>query len=299
MRRLDCLLPLTLALNSGCKTDCDVVQSEFHLRLTTGSGDIALLLVERGVSSGGNEPEATSRAVGIIERVLQGARLLPPKGGLISLDFDAEQAEIELKQDADLDRDERRRLPLIRACRVEKAGLFLDEQERLCLYQLWRLGPAAPILAWINEKISRDLLEEEKPDRPFEARFPFLDEASWRLALAKACASGAWIRIEDGALVLELPMTQECAAKCMLALADEGALLDDDRALLRGATGLQVSDDRLVIRFGPGPEGWLKPPGSDPRGAYDPRFLEAVRDKGLVIGPAMTLEQANRLLRSR
>jgi hypothetical protein len=250
-------------------TSYEVDASEAHLRYDPASDTLTLFEIDIGLSS------TDAKAPAAIEKLLAGQRQFPPEGGLLCVDFDQGFDEEDRLELADLlDRFEH----FSEGVSVDEVGLFLD-RGRLCLYRRSRFRDVKLGLVIINALINRTMQEEFD----LESRsFPVFDPRTAEAWFARARAGGEWIRIEEGAFVIDLPMTAENAARCLEHLADPGvSVLQDAHWLLRQLTRLELQGDSLQLHFAGGPDGWMRfdSPGRD-RDGYHLELLDTLRASG-------------------
>jgi hypothetical protein len=277
---------------------------EMHARCSSAGDEIDLLVLERGIHRGSKDVTPAHEA---LANAVAGRRILPPEGGWLSIDFDKEEKELanELAglPDSVIDSDEsyrdaRDRLELVRSVHVERTGLFLDESGRLSLYQLWRITKPEVLLEWMNRAINQSLVEKAGRDEPPRLEFPLLDERTWERAIARARKGGAWIRIEEGSLVLDLPITRECAAKCLAAILDDEDIRKLWHGLISGATSIEVGEERTILRFDGGPTRWMPILDLAAESDYEDELAEIARQSGMLQPSAPTMEDLARLLDS-
>jgi hypothetical protein len=295
MKPLFVLALSTLALFSGCASDFQFEEIEVQVRCAGPDAAAGVLLVERGIYGGSSEFAATDA----LRSILQGRRQLPPEGGFLSMDFDAEQKKSESEGLSQVDDEERKLLDLARGFRVEKAGLFEDEKGRLCLYQFWTFEDPKRLLAWLDEKTNKDVIERTESNKPRSSDFPYLDEASRSRALARARANGSWLRIENGGLVIDLPISRECAAKCATDLIQKEDVRSDFGPFVTLATSLEISEERTLLEYRPGSSGWLGPWISDFKNQGNGRLHAWIKSGALPIGSPPDLAKLDEILRLR
>jgi hypothetical protein len=283
------------ALLSACSSDFGFETVEVQVRCTSPDGPVGVLFVEKGIHGGTSEGSATLA----LRSILEGRRRFPPDGGFLSIDFDELERESASERGSKTSDDDRNLLEVARGLRVEKTGLFQDDKGRLCLYQLWTLEDPGHALRFLNENWNRDLIREAESGRPSEARFPLLDEASRARALARARSGEGWIRFEDGGFVLELPITRECAAKCAAELLEKEQSRANYGPFLAQATSLEVGEERTLLRYLPGPSGWLGPWSTELEKQGDRRLQTWIQAGALPIGPPPDLRELEKILRNR
>ena len=176
------LLSLPLA---ACSSDFHWVGGEVSLRIDPKKDEIYMLVIERGLHA--SEP---GKAVQALEHLLEGWRRCPPEGGFLTMDMDDAEEELEQILNANLSPRERDRLVISHDTRVQRAGLFLDDQGRLALFQLWKCSRLQHVLRMMNDVINEGFPTEIEAGVPFQPCFPLLDEPSRDRAVARAREGG-------------------------------------------------------------------------------------------------------------
>jgi hypothetical protein len=276
---------------SSCSSSFEFSEMEIDVRSLPGKNGVALLLVERGIYG------RQDTAVEALRRMLEGKRVLPPEGGFISFDYEKDQTELAEKPGASLRPEDRAYLEFLQATRVQKSGLFLDERGRLCLFQLWHFAKPEYVVDWINQNTNKDLVEKGDTAKPFVPGFPYFDEASWKRAIARAREGWCWVRLEGKEILVDVPITRECAASCLRELLQQEDLRRNYGTLLGSVSSLDVEEDRTRIHFAPDASGWYRPIRTPVEGKYQDDLLEAVKASDLPMSPAPTLETMDRALR--
>jgi hypothetical protein len=277
----------------ACSPAFEWQESEVNLRTLPGDNEIALLFVEKGVHNQGNP----NGAVNALAEVLEGRRRFPPEGGFISLDCDEWLKENAGKTSSSLDPDEQQFTEVVKASRVQSTGLFIDEKGRLCLFQLWRFAKPDYFAQTLNTQSNKSLVLQGDSGKPFAPEFPWYDEVSWKRALARARGGGEWVRLDEKGILLDLPITRECASKCLAALVQQEDIRKSYGSLLAASTSIDVDEDRTRIRFDPETSGWFRSIRYSSEQAYDGALLAAVKSSQLPIGSAPSLEAMDRALR--
>lgn len=266
------------------------VESQLDLRVLPDGEGIAVLYVERGLCGA----PSNAGAVAALGSLLRGKRTFPPAGGWLSFDFDEEQKELE---DSAARRGDEAYREFLGATRVEQAGLFEDENGRVSLFQLWRFAKPEHIFDWINEQKNKDLLEKASSGKPFEPSFPLLDPASWDRAVAWAREDGKWVRLDGDTILIDLPITRECAMKSCQEVLQVKDLRESFAPILLAASSLEIGDERTRLRFSGEASGWFRSIRWTHSGEYDPGLHEALKVARIPVGPAPKLSDMERILK--
>jgi hypothetical protein len=182
---------------------------------------------------------------------------------------------------------------------VARSGLHLDEHGRLSLFQVWRFPKPALLLEWMNRKVNEDLVQKASSGGPPRLEFPLLDEQSWERAVAFARGGGTWIRIQEGRLAVHLPITRECAAKCLAATVEDENIRKFWGFLFTGVNRIQVEDEGTTLLLGTEPHGWIRLFRFDTGTDYDDALTEAMRNSERLQANMPTLEELARALDAR
>lgn len=222
-------------------------ESETLVRFLPQDNALLVLELQHGIESEGDSPAAVQLAIDALCAVDRGARIYPPGGGLVNIDFDSidegsapDAARLDaLREFAD-------------AVHVEDRGLFLDEQGRLSFFRLTRLENFDRLIVIVNEWINREVSEPEKGERPFRPDFPIFDEASWKLVQDAARSRHSWLGLENNGIVLDVPMTEANAALCLSEIVSEGRKSEDDAVALQffeQLSGVSIGGGHARLRF--------------------------------------------------
>jgi hypothetical protein len=278
---------------SACSPDFDWQEVEVTLRTLPGKNGVALLLVEKGVDHLGDQ----AGAVNALREVLEGRRRMPPEGGFISLDCDKWLEENAEGPVTPLDSKKQQLAEFVKATHVQKAGLFLDEKGRLCLFQLWLFAKPESIVRMCNEASNEALVLQADLGKPFAPEFPWFDETSWNRGVARAREGGEWVRLDETGILLDFPITRECASRCLAALVQQEDIRKGYGVVLAASTSLEVEEDRTRIRFAPEASGWFHSLRYSSEREYDENLLAAVKASRLPMSSAPTLEAMDKALR--
>lgn len=286
MARIVGLLGCALAwLAAACTTAYDVAQHEVHVRILPGEDAALVLEIERGLST---TPKRQQEALRALQSALAGGKRFPPEGGLLTFDFD----EVVLEEESAEERAGREQLSA--AIHVQEVRLFRDERHRLCFARSTRIAPLSRVLAAINSVVSFDVngdrARSNRFKTPFQPEFPVYDLAT-REAVWKAAESGhAWLSVRDGALVLDVPMTEANAGKCLVKLLEE-ARDHEDSTILSQVSSLQVADGHALLRFGEAHHPCMTFAFPAQEGPIDEVLVESLRAQGLVLWREDALER--------
>jgi hypothetical protein len=97
---------------------------------------------------------------------------------------------------------------------IEDAGLFLDADGELCARTVTRIEPPGELLAAVDGPVASDVLRDL--DRWPDERglpFPWLVPGSLEPARRRAEAGGPWVRVVQGRLALDVPLSPHGAAR--------------------------------------------------------------------------------------
>jgi len=216
--------------------------------------------------------EDLGRARRALEPMAEGRRRLVLLDPMFDFDLDGDSGpETEGEAlDAEL---ERRVRAFVNGIEVLDAGLFLDESRRLGLFQRVRIQGIGDGIALLNEaccfgirhNLETWVHETGRSEMEYVAeRYPFLDEASRALYLAKAHADEPWVRLEGDRIVLDLPVSRDSAIR-LLSRASQAAAEQEAQgklqglvllaSLLRHVEDLELGEGGLRLVLAPGPDG--------------------------------------------
>jgi hypothetical protein len=246
------LLPLVFGLlpllaTASC-SDYTVAENEMFVRYLPAEDALLVLEVEHGIH-GSAEPG--SPAVAALARALAGGRRYPAEGGLIDIDLDKPLPEPEPGQEPE--RDGLREFAA--STSVEQVCLFVDGKERLSFLRLSRLAHFRRMLTLLNGFINRHSSTDGIWSRPLEPDFPIYDQATLEELHAAVDGEHAWFRTEGEAMVIDIPMTEANAARCLEWSMKEARRGPRESIVdwLDELTSLEVCSDRVLLRFGEAP----------------------------------------------
>ncbi len=254
-------------------------ESETLVRFVPKDNVLLLLEIEHGIEAEGDSPAAIQIAVGALRAAHGGARIYPPGGGLLTLDFDKVEDGMEAERAAAF-------RELADAVHVEDRGLFLDEQGRLSFFRLTRVERFDRVLVLVNEWFNREAGGTDKDARPFRPEFPIYDEASWKLVRAAIGSGHRWLSVEGDAIVLDIPMTEASAALCLAELVSESRKDKDLTALqfFEQLTSLEVRDGHARLRFCGEPKPVLRFSYLSKQQDYDDAVERRLVELGVALG---------------
>lgn len=279
-----------LLLCSGC--DLEFPEQEVRIRYDAEADTLDMLIVYVGVRAENDSEDAVGKGRDRMNRVLGGRREFMFMDWPLYFDLDDPDKEEALPPEA---RAAAERVQLVR---VEA---FLDEHQRLCVLQHFRMTEVSTALADANR------LLHEAAKRALDAgKFgggvvPWFDAAEEEVWLTFVKREASWVSLQGGHLVLRLPVTQQGAARAIeeysRGIAETG---DDDRymfpMLARNLARLQVSDGVAELRLG-------RIEGADTvfrtkvkNGPYGKALRELLVAEGLDFTSALTLDEARALL---
>ena len=281
------LLGLTvLLLCSGC--DLEFPEQEVHIRYDAEADTLDMLILYVGVRAENDSEDAVGKGRDRMNRVLAGRREFMFMDWPFYFDLDEEDMEEALPPEAWAAAE---RVQLVR---VEA---FLDESQRLCVIQHFRMTGVTAVLADANRLLHEAALRALEAGEVGTAAwflFDAAEEAEWRAFTEDATP---WVSLEGGHLVLRVPATQGGAARALeeysRVIAEDG---EGDRymfpMLARNIAGLQVSDGTVELRLG-------RIEGADTvfrskvkKGPYAKALRELLVTEGLDLSGAPTMAQA-------
>jgi len=267
--------------------DFEAASTELHLRHVPGEDLLELLEIHRGIVAADDE-----RAADALERLTGGWRRFPARGGwLFVVDLDE---TTDLGGEAPEEREFLARLlGSLEGLSVEHAGLLLDDRGRPCFYRSLRLRGAERALALLNEAVALTVRRAEEED------FARLDGETRRRLRAAAGSEHEWLRFSDAAVVLEVPMTPESAARALGAFVTNAALSDELAGAARHLERLEVDEDGAALTFAPGDDGWFRFDVEAFDGAVDQGLVAAIEARASALEDAPSLAEVRASLLGR
>lgn len=140
---------------------------------------------------------------------------------------------------------------------VEESGLFRRDCGELCLYQEVSIPKVSEGLALFNDLVNREIAETTMADLREGLDLP--DAATAELWMVKARAGKPWIAFDQGALVLQVPVSPLGAARGLQVLLktaseDESGMF---QRLFEPLAEFSIANNLATLRYGPGTEGWI------------------------------------------
>ena len=238
-----------------------IVQSEYHVRYMEDADTIQLVELHHGL--GAHDVEVAADAV---EQLVAGWRRFPPEGGwLFVLDMDEEGfwAWEEEFEGGERPEDVQELIAGLKSVepllRVERAGLFIDDEGRLSLFRDVRIEAATRLAGLASDYANLQLRHAENEPGEFQPDAPVFDVRTRELWREAAEADHSWAAIEGGGLVLRVPMTRANAARCMAHLLGEAAAPDGRSVVefFEHVRTVEVQDELAVLSIHPGEDGWF------------------------------------------
>lgn len=286
MNRLIVLLFSVLALS--CASACSsyqVAESSMRVRYVSEEDVLLVLEVQVGLASRAEDQHSLGEAAESLRKATAGGRVYPPQGGLPAFDFDDDPSPERRAEPWYLDLLELRKL-----VRVERSRVLLDEEGRLCFVRLTRVHEFRRFLGIVNTMFNRELQEHES-NKPTGSEFPAFDEPTAAAMRAAIERNHPWLSIQDGAFVLDLPMTQANAARCLAWLTRESAKTNDQSwlVILAALSSVEIAGDHARLRFGEAPKRTIEFDWMDGDvSGKDPALQAALARHGIELGDART-----------
>jgi len=255
MSRSIALAALALMPLCACfKNTYEVAETEVLLRYLPEQDELLILEVEHGIQEGGVSPQPVQAAADALRGIAEGKRVYPASGDWFATDLDEllrranEPTEKELteKERADL-------LEFASTVHVEEHGLYVDGERGLSLYRLTRLEHFRDVARIASDFTNRSFRKDGGNGLPSVPGFPFFDEPSRELFRSAITDDHAWLSIQNGALVLDIPMTSASAARCLAWIAGAGRKPTDsadELVFYQQASSVEVVDGHARLRFG-------------------------------------------------
>jgi hypothetical protein len=230
-----------LALATSSCTTYGFEKQDLGLRHDVKADTVELVVVSRGLY------ETMGYSAERIAQDAAGAR------HVILMDFPFEFPLDKMQEDLRTSPDPlaTRALAFLQGITVVKAGAWADPGGEPALFQRISIPHAAEGLALLSEWINRLCLEEE-----FQADMKKdWDARSAELFGAHVRAGKSWAALEEGKLVVRIPMSPEGAARCL-----EEVLRTDDSVLwfAHALSALSIEDGVATLTFAPDEDGWIR-----------------------------------------
>ncbi len=240
---------------AGCFTACAPIsfgKQELALRHDAKMNSADLLIVYDEIEASGEDAQ-TSR--GFATRVSGGKREFMIYDWPLHFDLDGIKKKSEEGAEDEISPWREWKLEMVRGfkgVKVERSGYFAGESGRLGLFQSLHFADAAH---WINliERVLYIGIEESQAKGTFESDFALLDAHSRELWIAMAKDKRSWLSLQDGALVVDLPVSGACAGRLVAEmLRSSGENADFARffaGLASHLTEMNIANERVVLRW--------------------------------------------------
>lgn len=319
---------LSLALSLVCTGCPDIAFKEQEIRLRHAAADDALELcvITQGLehveppSTGGraalaSQPERLEEALElgaeVVERMASGQRTFVLFPFPVDVDLDQWIAREAGDEEHERDDCEQRFLELCAGITVSGAGSFLDDQQRLAVWQTVRVPQIARLVELCNtcmnaeyeDKITRSAGSERSARIAYvRDDLEFLDEQSAELWLAHVESGRPWVVFDAGKIVVDVPVTRTVLERILGELLGGG----EQRAervegdwvpivvavshVLSHIEELAYSEAGARLTIAPLERNAIVLRSGELAGAWDSRLLETLRARGLRTAE-MDLEQ--------
>ncbi len=268
-------------LATSCFSACAPIsfgKQELALRHDAKANAVDLLIVYDEIEASG---EAQS-SYGFATRVSGGKREFMIYDWPLHFDLDglakkvAEEAEDEISPWRDWKRE---MLSGVQGVKVEHSGYFAGENGRLGLFQSLHFADAAH---WIK-LIERALyvgIEESVAAGTFESDFKLLDAHSRELWIAMAKDKRNWLSLQEGALVVDLPISGACAGRLVAEILRRSGEDADFARFFAGLAShlsdMNIAQEHVVLRWKlDGPTFTLEAPKSH---EYNDQLAKTLRE---------------------
>jgi len=311
LRRSLCLV----ALLTVAACDLEFPEQEIRFRHDAQADRLEVLFIAKGLSAEKPAPKSIQEGVDVVQRLLAGRREFMALDWPWYVDFDGlveEARELELRSVAgELPRHERAELVeaghllgVADLVKVTRVGLFEDPEGRLCGYQLVRVDELSRFLDWLNGWISRQILANDASGE-FEEDDD-LDEVTVERWTTKARAGTPWVTFGDGALVVDVPLSEDLLSTYFAGVFE--AILDPDQderltigvfvELLRHTRTANLGDQGLQLVVGHSSGTTVMNP-VHPGRVFSPALSMALAAVGVGPQEDLTLDQIRHFLPAR
>jgi hypothetical protein len=130
--------------------------------------------------------------------------------------------------------------------RAVDSGLCTGEGGRIALYQHFRVEGASRFVAWVDRSLGL-WIDESVAEGSFARETPLLDDATRAAWMDLAKSGGRWLRLVDGSLDVNLPMSSRDASRILAACFEEPG---SDREGVRFFVGLAEPITRIELAEG-------------------------------------------------
>ena len=255
MTRSIALAALALLPVCSCFTNTyEVAETEVLVRYVPEQDELLILEIEHGIEEGGKSPDPRRIAADALHGIADGKKIYPGSGEWLAVDFDELAKRAQDPADTSATAAEKSDLlEFVKTIHVEDRGLYVDEEHGLSLFRLTRLGHFRRVIEITNDFLNRSFRKDGAKMLPTEPEFPLFDEASRELFRSAVNKGHSWLSIQDGGVVLDVPMTSASAARCLAWLLREASEEEeraDELRVYRQASSLEVADGHVRLKFG-------------------------------------------------
>lgn len=176
--------------------------------------------------------------------------------GVWALEIDLDDPD-EASERSDEERGEEEEL--VDGISVTHSGLYLDEQDQLCAYQVLRIPRVSLGLRLLNEAW-HETIRESGEDAELDVG-PSLDARTCELWREDAVRGVPWVMMHEGGVRVRIPMTPYTAARTLESiLADQHGEEGEGSAeppvtWASCLTGIEIADEHLTLDFRSGAGG--------------------------------------------
>ncbi len=226
-------------------------KQELALRHDAQANALDLLIVYDEIEASGE----AQTACGFATRVSGGKREFMIYDWPLHFDLDGIQQKYEEGADDEISRWrewERELVSGFKGVKVEHSGYFAGEDGRLGLFQCLHFADAAH---WIKliERALYVAIEESVANGTFESDFNLLDAKSRELWIAMAKDKRSWLALQDGALVVDLPISGACAGHLVAEILRKSGENEDFARFFGGLAShlgdMNIANERVVLRW--------------------------------------------------
>jgi hypothetical protein len=292
------LLVLVLAWLAASCSKFSYVGMELDVHYDGDTDKLVMLEVERGIYAG--SPSKLGDAITALDRAANGGRVIPPDD-LFSIDFDKLEESLTKEPSQEAKPHERDLAEFARGVKVVKSGTFLDADGRLSLFRMWSISNFKKLIAFTNDGLNDALIDAGASDEPFKPAFPVFDVETRDLQRAKAKARAPWLSADKNSIVLDVPMTPNCAARCLAYLLGDKPKEDPPTLVSpwKQISSLEIKDNRALLRFAPTDGEWMHFEWSWPVENYNQYMLNNLKENKSFLDESATLKQIREMMKAR
>jgi len=257
MSRSIALAALALLPLCSCFSNTyEVAETEVLIRYLPEQDELLVLEIEHGIGVSDPTPERTRKAAEALRGIAGGKRIYPASGTWFAVDIDElmQRARADEPTEHEVTEPERAELlEFIQTIHVEDHGMYLDEERGLSLFRLTRLQHIKRVIEITNAYLNRQMRENPDQFLSPEPEFPFFDAASRELFRSAVAKNHAWLSIQERAVVLDMPMTNASAARCLAWIASEfpeSKDRPDELMAFQQLSSLEVTGGHVRLQFG-------------------------------------------------